>query len=707
MKNYVDAAHGKLEPQKACSPVSPEEVLMAIKSLNNNKAADEQGLTAEHLKLATPHILPPLSSLFTVILQSTILPTTFSTGILTPVLKKGKNPHHTDNYRGIVVSPIIAKTFEHILLKREQPTSVESDLQFGFTAGRSPTMASLVLTETIAENLDNNRPTLVASLDTQKAFDVVWQDSLAVRLAAELPPELWKVHTSLLENTCIKVKLDGSLGKKVSIFQGVGQGRVLSTKNYKKFIGPILRILKACGKGAYIGHICCNAPTCADDILLIATSEEELQLLFSIAFSFASQERYNIHPDKTRIIYIDTRKPPSSGRQTWSLGDAMLHLNESLTHLGIERFPTPATADTTIDQRIQCARRTAYSLLGAGAHGIGGLNTPTLRAMVSTYVTPRLLYGLESLIVSEKQKAKLDLFYKQLLRQLQGLPKRTACEALYLLFGTLPMEAILDIRTLTFFGKIISDKGSILYLIALRQLSTKSLHSNSWFVYIVKLCFKYDLPHPASFISSDEIPATWKSTVKRAVKTHWNKKLSTSAKTKSSLTLINTPADFTTHPRIWDYVELNTQSVQRARLQQRLLTSTYTLQSHRETFYAEDPTCKLCLASEESTTHLLAECRALLPTREKLLDQFSDILPCDLAATISSDPMLLTILILNPEDSRLGLSRRLPPTARETAAHLSSNACFKLISNRKELLAKTAPPNPPNPPCNNLTLTAP
>jgi hypothetical protein len=48
----------------------------------------------------------------------------------------------------------------------------------GFTKGVPPTNAGLLLTEAIAETLDDNFPLYFVFIDASKAFDVVWHPSL-------------------------------------------------------------------------------------------------------------------------------------------------------------------------------------------------------------------------------------------------------------------------------------------------------------------------------------------------------------------------------------------------------------------------------------------------------------------------------------------------------------------------------------------------
>ena len=68
-------------------------------------------------------------------------------------------------------------------------------------------MASLVTTKAIVEGIDADKPMSIASLDTQKAFDVVWQHSLAIRVFINTPIEYWHTHVSLLTDTQLEVRI--------------------------------------------------------------------------------------------------------------------------------------------------------------------------------------------------------------------------------------------------------------------------------------------------------------------------------------------------------------------------------------------------------------------------------------------------------------------------------------------------------------------
>ncbi|CAC5362469.1 unnamed protein product [Mytilus coruscus] len=128
-----------------------QNICDAIQQLHSGKATDELGLAAEHLKNSPTTVTHFLTNCFNNIFNNHHIPDIFKSGIVTPVLKKGKNPMLMDNYRGIAVTPVISKLFECTILPRLTVNFNQSPLQFGFTKGLLMLMASLIITEARAE----------------------------------------------------------------------------------------------------------------------------------------------------------------------------------------------------------------------------------------------------------------------------------------------------------------------------------------------------------------------------------------------------------------------------------------------------------------------------------------------------------------------------------------------------------------------------
>ena len=107
--------------------------------------------------------------------------------------------------------------------------------------------------------------------------------------------------------------------------------------------------------GAHIG-----TPTCADDMVLMANNEWDLQAMIDITELFASQRRYTLHPTKSCVLHINQFGDDSLS-QFHLCGEQMNTVDE-VTHLGFTR---------------RSDRRLAH-LVEERVRGVVGLHMPCL-----------------------------------------------------------------------------------------------------------------------------------------------------------------------------------------------------------------------------------------------------------------------------------------------------------------------------------------
>jgi hypothetical protein len=75
---------------------------------------------------------------------------------------------------------------------------------------------------------------------------------------------------------------------------------------------------------------------------------------------------------------------------TWYLTGKPMSLVSNSTHLGIKRDKQSDTGTKmVVKKRIVTARRTVYSLIGAGLHGLNGVNSFIAIHVIQIYVIPR------------------------------------------------------------------------------------------------------------------------------------------------------------------------------------------------------------------------------------------------------------------------------------------------------------------------------
>jgi hypothetical protein len=105
-----------------------------------------------------------------------------------------------------------------------------------------------------------------------------------------------------------------------------------------------------------------------------------------------------------------------------------------------------------------------------------------------------------------------------------------------MILGLLPLEAEIHIKVFTMFGNITrAHKNSTEWKLAERQLHTKILESNSWFMEIKKVCIKYELGDSIHYVQNHLSKAKWKRLITSAIYKYWSDRINEEIKYYSTL----------------------------------------------------------------------------------------------------------------------------------------------------------------------------
>ena len=118
--------------------IDTELVSSIIDKLSHGKAADFNGLSSEHLYCCHPSLSVILAKLFQIIMRCSYVPVAFRYSYTVPIPKPKEFVSKAltcDDFRGIAISPVISKIFEHCILKRFGSFLATSHNQFGFKRG--------------------------------------------------------------------------------------------------------------------------------------------------------------------------------------------------------------------------------------------------------------------------------------------------------------------------------------------------------------------------------------------------------------------------------------------------------------------------------------------------------------------------------------------------------------------------------------------
>ena len=659
--------------------ISEMDIINAIKKLKAGKAADIHGVSPDHIIMCAQTIAPILASTFEFLIN-----TKFSTDMRkekkVPVPKTKSVELDMDLYRGITIPPIFEKLLEIIILDKIGILD-QNKLQFGFTKGLSPQMATLCLTELVSTS--KGKCLVISTIDASKAFDLVDRDILLWELYKKgIPDYLWKVIDDIYSDNYCRIMWQGSLSKEVPVTLGTGQGKTIAAQMYKTYIDPTLESLESSGYGARIGITSVVAPSCADDIVLAATSIPRMQGLYCILDQNTRRNRSKLNYNKCDIL--TNMKKLNDLQFPLYIGDNEIPYSEKVKHLGLKRTAKSPSAD--IQAKIAQARGAGYALIPAGIHGENGVTPHTSVRTLRMNVVSILLYGLDAIIMTQKERDDVCVFFNTLVRSVLGLRKSVASSALFLLSGLYPIECELHCRIIGLYGAICrQDSHHPLKVIAQRQLANPEC---GWFDYLITIASKYNIrAQILNQLYSPDKPEKWKRFIKLHIKSWWNEHLFEDARDRSTLqlldlSLIHAGETHFMYPRTGSS-QLRTAIAFRTKM----LTGTYTLQSNTAKFnkYKVDPTCLLCKKDPETTTHFLLECHQLEKIRNPLLSEINHHLS-EIGLSLPSENPIKCLLNMGPSKKlQLGKKVRVKLSALSNKVSL---LCLKLHNERHQMLAE-------------------
>lgn len=187
-----------------------EEVLNALKSVKNGKAARTDGVLPEFLKNLGPRSINWIATLATNIVNSNNIPTSWPESKVIAILKPNKEPTDPKNYRPISLLSSTYKLFERMILARLQPI-IEASLpieQAGFRKNRNYCDQALALATHIENGFQRQQNSGAVFIDLSSAYDTVWKRGLILKLAKILKCKTTvRLIDNILSNRKFRVNL--------------------------------------------------------------------------------------------------------------------------------------------------------------------------------------------------------------------------------------------------------------------------------------------------------------------------------------------------------------------------------------------------------------------------------------------------------------------------------------------------------------------
>jgi hypothetical protein len=408
-------------------PITADEVEKSTRRLANHKAAGCDGIVGEILKYGGPEMQRVLVSLCQTAFSSGEVPLDWLRGIVVPIHKDGDR-RLPSNYRPITLLSIAAKVYTGVLQSRlsawveRSGSRVVVEEQGGFRPGRGCAEQLFTLTELIKLRRMRGRHTYACFLDIRKAYDTVWHEGLKLRLLESgISGAMYRAICSLYQAGESCLRLGGTAGYTdfFPVHTGVRQGCVLSPLLYSLFINGLALELRAAGAKFRLGaaidpersedeaeRIC--QLLYADDIVLLAESEADLQALMRIVGAYAARWRFEINPTKSACVRFNRTGATVPDSPMWIGPDSeadsefastapaqLVPWSSCYRYLGVELPCSPGRPFALFRRRMLASATSAAGQLAAMGLKSGKLPVPLGVQVYRALVQPLLEFAAE------------------------------------------------------------------------------------------------------------------------------------------------------------------------------------------------------------------------------------------------------------------------------------------------------------------------
>lgn len=436
------------------------EVQSSAKRLLNAKAPGCDGVVSEVLKNGGEQMVRVLHALCRAAWCSGSVPLDWMRGVVVPLFKNGDR-RVPGNYRPITLLSIVAKVYTGVLQARllswsERHGVIEQE-QGGFRPGRGCPEQLFTLTELVKVRRLRGQRTYACFLDIRKAYDTVWHDGLRLRLLqCGVRGAMYRAICSLYAacESCMRLGGEAGYTDFFPVETGVRQGCILSPLLYSIFINGLAVALKQRGLGARIdaaGSSLLCVLLYADDIALLAESEEEMQQLLDVVAEYARRWRFEINHSKCGAVRFN-RSGAELPTSVLTLGGVPIPWVHSYKYLGVELRGAPGRPFHSFRSRMLSAAQSAAGQIAAMGMHSGKLPVPLGVQVYQALVRPLLEYAAE--VVSVQPWPAAERVQSRVAKRILQCPWRASTVACRGELGWMTLEGRWQQLRVSFWGRL-------------------------------------------------------------------------------------------------------------------------------------------------------------------------------------------------------------------------------------------------------------
>ena len=348
--------------------------------------------------------------------------------IIYPIFKDGIKSK-PENYRGICISSALLKLLTSLMNERLKAQVNKINLinknQIGFRESSRTSDHILTLKSIVKKYVTIGKEKLYACfIDFKKAFDSVWHIGLFKKLEnLGLHGKLLSLIKNIYKNTKCAVKCDDKLTQFFDFDKGVRQGCPLSPLLFNLYVNDVFALIdNSIDSPIHLNNQRINALMYADDLVILAKNENDLQNSLNNLSKYCNQWELSINTKKTKCVVFN--RGNRMCKTSIYVDDGLIENVKSIKYLGFTiNAKNGSLVNTPIDLSIK-AKRAIFAL--NNKIKLSMLPTRLALKIFDTQITPIILYGAEvwapyyNYTFSNWDKCETEKTHTQFLKRILG-----------------------------------------------------------------------------------------------------------------------------------------------------------------------------------------------------------------------------------------------------------------------------------------------
>lgn len=420
-------------------PLSWSEVCEIMSEMSTGKAAGDDAIILEFYRTARDK-KDPYTGLYSDTPQTSMgqgfwrllkrvwekesIPTSWYESTVVSIPKKG-DLTDMNNYRGISLMAVALKVVCSIINRRislalEKAGRFDKS-QAGFRSNEEAVGQAVCLFEILRRKQVNGDECYIAFIDMKKAFDTVPHAALLGKCRAiGIGGKILNLISAIYDNSSFSVK--GAYGRTglIQLLRGVRQGCPMSPTIFDVFINDLLQTTTELGTSVPGLSERISGLLFADDLVLMADSAGNLQLLLDHVSEWAEKWGMEFGHAKCKVMGIggegNSTHNSARGRR-WYLSEEEIEVADEYVYLGLV-FTHNLCLETMVEARRKAALKAAFSARPFFESSSMPLVTRVM--VLKATIIPIALYGAELWGMKLSLTLKLTTVVNMVLRWIVG-----------------------------------------------------------------------------------------------------------------------------------------------------------------------------------------------------------------------------------------------------------------------------------------------